>query len=144
MRFSVFYGADSRALLDMVEMIRRGWSPLPGDRNAFVSSISHDDAATAVVALLEAPSGAYTVTDDEPLPRGEWVDSLADALSLRHPRELPRLVTRFGGSTMKLLARSQRMSNAKLRAATGWSPRWPSVREGWRAIAPELRAHLSS
>lgn len=144
MRFSVFYGADSRALLDMVEMIRRGWSPLPGDRNAFVSSISHDDAATAVVALLEAPSGAYTVTDDEPLPRGEWVDSLADALSLRHPRQLPRLVTRFGGSTMKLLARSQRMSNAKLRAATGWSPRWPSVREGWRAIAPELRAHLSS
>jgi hypothetical protein len=40
---------------------------------------------------------------------------------------------------MELISRSQRISNAKLREATGWAPRWPSVREGWRAIAPALR-----
>ena len=139
-RFSVFYGADSRALHEIVRTIRSGWSPLPGDPSGFVSSISHDDAATAVVALLNAPNGPYNVTDDEPLRRSEWVDSLADALSVPHPRALPRLVTHFGGSTMRLLARSQRVTNAKLRSATGWSPRWPSVREGWPAIAPQLRS----
>lgn len=139
-RFSLFYGPDSHALHEMVRTIRRGWSPLPGGRATYVSSISHDDAATAVIAALDAPSGAYNVTDDEPVPRGEWVDSLADALSVPRPKPLPQLVSRFGGSTMRLLARSQRMSNAKLRDITGWSPRWPSVREGWPAIAPQLRS----
>src|SRR5439155_2112 len=31
-------------------------------------------------------------------------------------------------------ARSLRISNRKLRQASGWSPRYPSAREGWRAI----------
>jgi 2-alkyl-3-oxoalkanoate reductase len=139
LRFSVFYGADSHALHEMVDVMRKGWSPLPGDRDAFVSSISHDDAATAVVAALDAPGGSYNVTDSDPLPRGEWIDLLADALSIPRPKPLPGILTRLGGSTMRLLTRSLRVSNAKLRGATPWTPRWPSVREGWRAIAPQLR-----
>jgi 2-alkyl-3-oxoalkanoate reductase len=138
-RFAAFYGSDSRVLHDMVRIIRKGWAPLPGARSAFISSISHDDAATAVVAALGAPAGAYNVADDEPVSRGEWVDSLADALGLAPPKPLPRWLVRLGGSTGELLGRSQRISNAKLRSATGWAPRWRSVREGWRSIAPQLR-----
>ncbi len=139
LRFAFFYGADSPVLRDMVRMVSKGWSPLPGDEEAFVSSISHDDAAGAVVAALDAPRGTYNVSDDQPLPRGEWVGSLADALGFARPKALPHLVTRMGGSTMRLLSRSLRISNAKLRSATEWSPRWPSVRDAWRAIAPQLR-----
>ena len=134
LRFSAFYGADSGFLYEMIGMIARGWSPLPGPRSAFISSIAHDDAATATVAALELPAGVYNVTDDEPLRRGEWLDSLADALDLAHPKPLPRWVTRLGGSAMELMSRSQRMSNAKLRAASCWIPRWRSVREGWREV----------
>ena len=139
LRFGAFYGGDSRVLHEMARMVARGWAPLPGERGAFISSVSHDDAAAAVVAALGAPGGTYNVTDDEPVGRGEWADSLADALGVARPKPLPRWMARLGGSTMELLSRSQRISNAKLRAATGWAPRWPSVREGWRAIAPELR-----
>jgi nucleoside-diphosphate-sugar epimerase len=144
LRFAVFYGGDSRASREMVGMIRKGWSPIPGDPDAFVSSVSHDDAATATVAALEIPAGAYNVNDNEPLRRREWVDSFADALSLPHPRPLPVLVTRLGGSTMRLLSRSLRLSNAKLRAASDWSPRWPSVRDAWPSIAPELLVAANS
>jgi nucleoside-diphosphate-sugar epimerase len=42
------------------------------------------------------------------------------------------------GSTGELLARSQRMSNDKLRQATGWTPRYRSAREGWRDLAATL------
>jgi nucleoside-diphosphate-sugar epimerase len=142
LRFAAFYGGDSMATLEMVRMIRKGLSPVPGPRDAFISSISHDDAASATVAALGVPGGAYNVADNEPLTRGDWSDSLADALSLPHPRPLPQLVTRLGGSTTRLLARSLRISNAKLRAVSDWSPQWPSVREGWRAIAPELLDRL--
>jgi nucleoside-diphosphate-sugar epimerase len=31
---------------------------------------------------------------------------------------------------VELLARSQRMSNAKLKAAAGWAPKYPSAKEG--------------
>lgn len=140
LRFAAFYGADSRVLHDMIGMLRKGWAPLPGNRDAFISSISHEDAATAVVAALSAPAGTYNVTDDEPLPRGEWIDTLADALALPHPKPLPSWMVRLGGATMELLGRSQRISNAKLRGATGWAPRWPSVREGFRELATDVRS----
>lgn len=140
LRFSSFYGADSPLLHEMVGMIRKGWSPLPGDPSSFISSISHDDAASAVVAALSAPGGVYNVTDNEPVTRHEWVDTLADALALPHPKPMPRWLTRLGGAAMELLGRSQRMSNAKLRHATGWAPRWSSVRDAWPSIAPELGA----
>ncbi|HEY9226361.1 MAG TPA: NAD(P)-dependent oxidoreductase [Gemmatimonadaceae bacterium] len=142
LRFAGFYGGDSKFLREMVGMVAKGWSPLPGPPSAFVSSISHDDAATAVLAALGVKSGAYNVTDDEPLRHDEWVNSLADALGLAPPKPLPKWITRLGGSVMELLSRSHRMSNTKLRDTTGWAPRWPSVRQGFRAMAPELRRDL--
>jgi nucleoside-diphosphate-sugar epimerase len=146
LRFSAFYGADSRVLHDMIGVMRKGWAPLPGKLDAFISSISHDDAASAAVAALHIAGGTYNVTDDEPLTRGEWMDTLAESLGLPHPKPLPGWMVRLGGSLMELLGRSERMSNAKFRAAAGWAPRWPSVREGFREVAATVRdgAHASS
>ena len=39
-----------------------------------------DDAASAVVAALDAPSGVYNVADDRPLRRSELASALAEAL----------------------------------------------------------------
>ncbi|AHG89032.1 NAD-dependent epimerase/dehydratase [Gemmatirosa kalamazoonensis] len=134
LRFALFYGPDSTFLHDAMPIARRGWLALPGDASAFVSSVSHDDAATAAVAALGVPAGIYNVTDDEPLTRGAWGTALAAALGAPPPRPLPRWLTRLGGSTLELLSRSQRMSNRKLRAAAGWAPRYTSVREGFAAV----------
>jgi nucleoside-diphosphate-sugar epimerase len=138
LRFSWFYGGDSAFLREMIGVVRRGWSPLPGSFDAFVSSISHDDAATAVVAALGVPSGTYNVTDDTPVTRGEWTASLAAALGVRAPRPMPRWLARLGGSASELMARPQRMSNQKLRAASDWSPKWASVRDAWPTVVREL------
>lgn len=142
LRFASFYGADSPLLREMIGMMRKGWSPWPGRPDAFVSSVSHDDAASAVVAALSAPGGIYTVADDEPVTRAEWTRSLAGALGIPAPKPMPAWLAKLGGSAMELLGRSQRMSNAKLRQATGWSPRWPGVRDAWPAIAAQLDATL--
>jgi nucleoside-diphosphate-sugar epimerase len=131
LRFAGFYGPDA-FLRDMIGIVRRGWAPLPGPAQAYWSSVSHDDAATAVVAALELPAGTYNVCDDEPLTRREWADALADAAAATHPRLVPRWLAALGGSTMELLSRSQRMTNAKLARASGWAPRWRSAREGLR------------
>jgi nucleoside-diphosphate-sugar epimerase len=138
LRFAFFYGPDSGMLRDMLGVVRRGWSPMPGRPEAFVSSISHDDAAAAVVAALGIPAGVYNACDDEPLTRGEWAATLAAALGVPRPRALPGWLTRLGGSSMELLARSQRMSNGKLRATGSWAPTTRSVREGFPRVVPAL------
>ena len=130
LRFGMFYGPDSGQLRDMIRIVRAGWSPLPGSPEAFVSPVSHDDAATAVVAALDVPAGVYNVTDDEPVRRREFVDVLAAALGVPEPRFPPAWMARLGGSLGELLARSLRISNRKLREASGWAPEYPSVREG--------------
>ena len=134
LRFASFYGPDAFQSRSMLAAVRKGFAPLPGCPDAFFSSISHDDAATAVVAGLGLPSGAYNVADDEPLRRRDMADVLAAASGVAPPPPLPGWVAKVAGSIGELMSRSQRMSNRKLRDATGWAPRWPSLREGWPAM----------
>lgn len=134
LRFAAFYGPDAFQSRDMINMVRRGWAPLPGAPGAFFSSISHDDAASAVAAALHVPAGIYNVVDNEPLTRREHADTLAAALGVSSPRPLPPWVTGLSGSLGRLMARSQRISNHKLRAQGAWSPSYPGMRDGWRAL----------
>src|SRR5262249_48191860 len=61
LRFGAFYGPDALQVEDMVRFVRKGWVPLPGRPESFISPVAHDDAASAVVAVLEAESGFYNV-----------------------------------------------------------------------------------
>jgi Nucleoside-diphosphate-sugar epimerases len=138
LRFAWFYGPDS-FLPEMVKIARKGWAPIPGAADAYWSSVSHDDAASAVLASLAAPSGVYNVCDDEPLTRRDVLDAITDAFGLARVKPMPSWATPLMGSLGGLMARSERMSNRKLRG-TGWAPRYPSAREGLRATAVELGA----
>ena len=65
---------------------------MPGSPQSFLSSVSHDDAASAVVAALRVGAGVYNVSDDEPLRRREFFDSLAAALGVKPPVIPPKWV----------------------------------------------------
>lgn len=138
LRFAWFYGPDS-FLPEMVKVARKGWAPIPGAGDAYWSAVSHDDAASAVLASLAAPSGAYNVCDDEPLTRHELLGELTDAFGLARVKPMPSWATLLMGSMGEFMGRSERMSNRKLRGI-GWEPRYPSVREGFRATTEELGA----
>lgn len=135
LRFALFYGPDSGYTLDTVRFLQKGWAPAVGDPAGYVSSVSHDDAAAAVLAALELPAVTYNVADDEPVTRREYYGSLAAALGLPAPKFPPRWLWRVAGSVGETLARSQRISNQALRTASGWRPHFRSVREGWAALA---------
>jgi len=139
LRFAAFYGPDAMQVRTYIEGLHKGWAMLPGGRERFISSISHDDAAAAVVAALKAPAGAYNVGDDEPVKRAVYFDSLAAALRVSRPRFLPGWTAPLLGTVGPTMARSIRLSNCKLKEATGWTPKFPSVREGWPAVLAEMR-----
>ena len=133
LRFAAFYGPDSVSTLDMIKLANRriavGAAP-----NAYVSSITTDDAAGAVIASLSAPAGLYNVGDDEPVTRREFFAALAAALGVRPPFVAPAGLARLAGARASILTRSQRVSNRRLVEATGWRPSSRSVREGWPVV----------
>jgi UDP-glucose 4-epimerase len=127
LRFGQFMGPDSRSTQAAVETARGGDSIAIGPPEAYRPTLWLDDAAAAVAAALRAPAGTYNVADDDPPTNAEIDAALAAALGLealrRHaPQDGP-------------LARSQRVSNRRLREATGWAPRLRAGTELWERIA---------
>ncbi len=137
LRFAALYGPDD-LLREMLATIKRGWSPLPGAPSAYVTALSQDDAATAVVAATRLPAGTYNVAESDPMRRGDWVGSLADAAGLKRPRPLPKWMSTIG--VLRLLSRSQRISSRKLRFESEWSPRYANAAGAWRDVLPLLDA----
>jgi nucleoside-diphosphate-sugar epimerase len=136
LRFAGLYGPDASQTLLMAKSVSWHWVPLPGKPSSYFSSLSHDDAATAVVAALSAPAGVYNVADDEPMRRKAFFDVIADTLYVRSPHFLPEWTAAFMGIVGPVLTRSIRLSNAQFRQATGWAPSSPSAADG---LPPAIR-----
>ena len=130
LRFGLFLAPDSEQVLTMARSARRGLSVQPGDANGYFPSIHADDAAAAVVAALTAATGTYDVVDDEPMTRKDARAALAAAVGRRRLWALPSAKKVVGP-----LADSQRVSNARFKAVTNWSPRVGSQRQGWPLTA---------
>jgi len=133
LRYGGFYGASDEAL---VSLVRRRYYPVIGD-GAGVSSFIHlDDAASAtVLALQHEGPGLYNIVDDEPAPMREWLPEVARIAGAKPPRHFPEWVARLiAGEGMVVMATQSRgASNAKAKAELGWTLRYPSWREGFRA-----------
>jgi len=144
LRMGAFYGPDAPSSQEMLRLARRGIALLPGPARAFMASIWVDDAARALVAALDrAPAGVYDVTDDEPLRRGEYVQALAGAVGRRRLLRPPLALLRLSGGDhlAAMLARSQRVTNRRLKDATGWAPRVPSARDGLARLAAQAETN---
>jgi len=140
LRFGLFYGATSRQLDEARRVARLRGSTLAGAPGAYQSSIHTDDAARAVVAALEVPAGIYNVVDDEPVTRRAYLEAFSRAFDLPRLHATPGwLLKVLAGPAAQALVASHRVANRRFRAATGWAPDYPSVREGWPAVA-EARA----
>ncbi len=138
LRFGLFYGgAGNRGTDEALKLARFRRSMIAGSSDAYLSSIHCADVATAVVAGLHAETGIYNVTDRDPMRRGEYLTAFGDAFGVKAPKPTPAGLIRLGAgaATAHGLSASQRVSNEKFVGATGWSPKYPSAREGWAAVA---------
>jgi nucleoside-diphosphate-sugar epimerase len=130
----------------MVEAVRARKFPVVGDGAGVWSFIHLDDAATATALALEHDeAGIYNIVDDEPARVGEWLPELARILGAKPPQRFPRLVARvFAGEAPVVMATESRgASNAKAKRELGWTLRYGSWREGFRAAnAPAAPAEL--
>ena len=140
LRFAFFYGLGDPFTRQLIQTVRKGWVPLLGRRDAYFPMVMHDDAAAAVVAALDVPGGIYNVVDDQPLTHQAIGEALAGILGVRPPRFLPAWFARLGGLLGDTLARSLRISNAKLKGVSRWTPAVPSAADGLRRAVAALTA----
>jgi 2-alkyl-3-oxoalkanoate reductase len=133
LRYGGFYGASNDGL---VGPVRKRQFPIIADGGGISSFINLDDAAAAtVLALGHDGAGLYNIVDAEPAPMSEWLPALADALGAKPPRHVPLWLARLvAGKGMVMMAVGSRgASNAKAKRELGWTPRYPSWRQGFPA-----------
>jgi nucleoside-diphosphate-sugar epimerase len=110
--------------------------------------IHRDDIARAVLAAMERPgTGArvLNLTDDLPAESAETIAYAAALLGLPPPPLVPFETAVAGMSPMarSFWAENRKVSSAATKAALGLAWRYPSYREGLRAILAEERGeHL--
>jgi nucleoside-diphosphate-sugar epimerase len=133
LRYGIFYGRGVASTDFMIRMMRRRLLPLFGGGRSVVSWIHVDDAAAATVAALERgrPGEVYNVVDDEPATVGNHMIELARVVGAPPPFSVPVWVARLMGPMSATLATiRQRVSNEKAKRELGWTPAYPTIRQG--------------
>ncbi len=131
LRYGGFYGDPDQ----MLQAVRKRQYPIVGDGAGIMSFIHLDDAAAAtVLALDQAGPAIYNITDDEPAAARDWLPVLAEALGAKPPRHVPSWLARLiMGDGLAMMTQSRGAANGKARKELGWTPRYPSWRQGFPA-----------
>lgn len=121
LRYGLFYGPGTWYAADGLTTVQMRQGEFVGP--AGVTSFLHvADAAQAAYEALTWPAGAFNIVDDEPATGAVWTPIYAGLVGAPPPSLQPAAADWERGA-----------SNAKAHAL-GWSPRFPSWREGFQAV----------
>ncbi|MBW8782466.1 MAG: NAD-dependent epimerase/dehydratase family protein [Verrucomicrobia bacterium] len=130
LRLAGIYGPGRHHLLDQ---LREGDGPVAGRGDHSLNLIHRDDIAAAVWAALGAPAGVpggiFNVADDGAAPKAEVIAWLAARLG----RPVPSFTGEPAQGRRKVTP-DRIIANDKLKRTLGWSPRYPTFREGYAAL----------
>jgi nucleoside-diphosphate-sugar epimerase len=107
-------------------------------RPGLVFSRAHvDDIVTALeLALTQAATGPFNICDDAPCAPEELADFAAALLGAPAPARVPVEQAGLSPEALRFYQDSRRVRNARAKAVLGWTPRYPSYREGLTALLP--------
>jgi nucleoside-diphosphate-sugar epimerase len=133
LRLSGIYGPGQNALIN----VRRGRARNIDKPGQVFNRIHVDDIAQAIdAALARGADGVFNVTDDEPSPPGDPIVFAAGLLGIPPPPAIAyaEAVTTMSPLAASFYAENRRVRNDKLKSVLGVRLRYPSYREGLRAL----------
>lgn len=137
LRGGAFYDCDSAHTRMLAEGIRKRAMPIIGRGDGVWSIVHTDDAASAYVIAAEQPRhGVWHIVDDEPVPVRVLFEAIAERLRAPRPRRVPAWIAKWvaGERAVAYFTRSTRTTNARFRRDFGWTPKYPTYREGLEQI----------
>jgi NAD dependent epimerase/dehydratase family enzyme len=138
LRFAMFMAPESAHMKMVADATSRGMFGLIGQLESYISFIHADDAASAVVAALDIPSGVYNVAEADPSPRAMHREALANACGRKSLRAVPALLVKLGGAGAESLTRSHRISTDSLHRVSSWKAHIRSV-DTWSQVPMRKR-----
>jgi nucleoside-diphosphate-sugar epimerase len=141
LRYGILYGHGASDL--MLEVVRKRQMPVVGGGTGIWSFTEVTDAAAATVAAVtRGAPGIYNVVDDEPAPVAEWLPYLASCLGAKPPLRAPAWLGRLLGGEMIVswMTQGRGASNEKAKRELGWTPKYPSWRDGFPVWAKAFKA----
>jgi uncharacterized protein (TIGR01777 family) len=137
MRFGVVMTAAGGALAKMLPAFRLGLGGPVGSGNQYLSWITLDDLARAVLQLLDVSSlaGPVNVTTPHPVTNREFARALGKVLGRPAVVTVPAFALRmaFGAEGAALLQSGQRVLPSRL-AAAGFQFRYPEPEPALRHL----------
>lgn len=133
LRLSGIYGPGRNALVNL----RRGQARNIVKPGQVFNRIHVDDIAQAIeAAFAQSADGLFNVTDDAPTPPGDPIVFAAELLGVPPP---PAIAFAEAAKTMSPMAASfyaenRRVRNERMKRVLGVRLRYPSYREGLRAL----------
>src|ERR1700694_5306151 len=146
LRGGFFYDSESAHTRMLADGLRKRQMPIIGTGDAAWAMIHTDDAASAFVAAVEQPkNGVWHVVDNELVTVRAFLGEFAARLGARPPRRVPTWLARWiaGEQAVAFFTRSTQTTNAPLRRDFGWTPRYPTYREGLDQIVAAWNAESS-
>lgn len=93
------------------------------------------DIASGLKALAQGNSeGVFHLCDDQAAPPQDVIAYAANLLNLPVPPDQDFDTAELSDMARSFYAECKRVSNARIKAATGWRPQYPTYREGLNAI----------
>jgi nucleoside-diphosphate-sugar epimerase len=143
LRGGFFYDAESAHTRMLADGLRKRQMPVIGTGDAVWAMIHTDDAASAFVTVAEQPkNGVWHVVDNELVTVRAFLGEFASRLGTPPPRRAPTWLARWiaGEQAVAYFTRSTQTTNARLRRDFGWTPRYPTYREGLDQIVAAWNA----
>lgn len=141
LRGALFYGPEAYSTRAMLDAIRHRRLPIIGSGEQYWHYIYVDDMARGCVIAAEspAPGEIFNVADDWSFHARDLLNYLAVQLNAPAPLTLTGAVARLlGGSTAALMMQSARFRTDKIKRMLGWTPQYPTYREGFAEILRQL------
>lgn len=129
-RLPGIYG-PGRSILDR---IRAGTARRIALPDQLFSRIHVDDIAGGVIASFAGPPGIYNLADDEPAPQNRLVEWGCALLGAPLPPLQSLDDAGLSPAARAFYTENRRVANGKAKRLLGWTPRYPTYREGLRAL----------
>ncbi|WP_135826540.1 NAD-dependent epimerase/dehydratase family protein [Halorussus ruber] len=142
LRYGWFYGPESAQIRNIAENLVSGDMPIVGGgllgrKDATVSCIHVEDAASALVTAVESDaSGLWHVVDEEPVAVESFLKQFASELNADDPSRIPGWLARFfiGKDNVRFFTNSMPTTNRAFKREFDWEPTYPTYRDGVEAV----------
>lgn len=129
-RLPGIYGAGRSAL----DRVRSGQANRIALEGQVFSRVHVEDIAAGVIAGFTGPAGIYNLSDDEPTSQNTVIEEAARLLGVAPPPLKTLEEAALSPMALAFYAENRRIANGRAKRLLGWRPRYPTYREGLRAL----------